>query len=48
MDIAKKFEKPMMEIILLSTEDVIVTSGSGCEGTDCVLVCSQECRSVTQ
>lgn len=47
MDIAKKFEKPMMEIILLSTEDVIVTSGSGCTGRDCVWECSNDCKDIT-
>lgn len=42
----KKFERPEMEVIRFEAEDVIMTSG-GCS-SECGLVCSIECESVTK
>ena len=42
----KKFERPEMEVIRFEAEDVIMTSG-GCS-SECSLVCSIDCKSVTE
>lgn len=41
----EKYNKPTIEVIAFTTEDIITTSGS-CAG-DCGFVCSGECQSVT-
>ncbi len=37
----RSFEKPKMEVIKFEAEDIIVTSGGGCEGYCQLVGCSQ-------
>lgn len=42
----EKFEKPTLEIVSFSYEDIITTSG-GCSG-DCSHICDNDCIEVCQ